>query len=123
MICDKRNFDLKALAQGRISSALKIEPPDSAKDISEKMTAKFDNNGNGYLLIFIKDLRKVVQYSSNSKKGPRGSQPSDDDGKIREILGKRVRALKGLLPVNVGELTCTPLMHVEHEVLCRKCIK
>ena len=35
-------------------------------------------------------------------------------------LVKRVRALKGLLAVNFGELADNALMYVEHEVLCRR---
>lgn len=119
LIGDEHIVDLTALAQGRISSVLKVKPLDSAKDVSEKVMAKLDDDGNGSLLILIKDLQNVVQYSANSRMDPRGSQPSTDNDNVREILVKRVRALKGLLPVNLRELADTALMHVEHEVLRR----
>ena len=120
LIGDKHIVDLTALVQGRISSVLKGESLDSAKDVVETMMAKLDDDWNGGLVILIKDLQNVVQYWSNSRKNPRASPPSHDGDDIRTILIKRVRALKGLLPVNFGETVDNALMHVEHEVLCRK---
>ena len=125
LISEQSTLDITALAQGRMNSFFKTELLDSAKDISEKMIANNNDDGNGSLDVAIKDLQNVARFSKSSREhlnGPHSSYDGDsdnDDGGLRDVLVRRVRALKSLLPSKLQPVADAALMHVEHETLRR----
>ncbi|KAL8745479.1 MAG: hypothetical protein Q9190_002389 [Brigantiaea leucoxantha] len=111
LISHQHTIELQALAQGKLSSLWKPKSQDSVKDVWEKMM-RADNKGTSSLDIAIEDLQNVVHLTKVSGK-------DDDDDNTREVLVKRVRALKGLLPANLQMDVDAALIHVEHETLGR----
>jgi hypothetical protein len=109
--CDKHIPVLAALADGRISSAIRARPPGSVRAVARSMEA----NPNRALDIAVIDLTDMARWLKSPKSG---SFPLDNDA-AREALAKRMHALIAALPNKLQLHASSALMHVEHEVLNR----
>jgi len=102
--------NLKALADGKISSIVRVRQPGSAQAVVRAM----ESNPERALDIAVGDLEDVARWlrSSNSQ------SMLDNDG-VREALVKRVGMLSSTLSEDRKKYATMALMHVEHEILQR----
>ena len=126
--CESSISDLEALVKGRVSSVVRLEPPEGVKVVAEAIVADSRDGGQNGLNAAVKDLEDLARWCRKSD-SPEGSGKgksrwtgNDDEDTIREALVKRVKALKALLPENLQPVAGSAMMHAEHEVLHRKYI-
>ena len=111
---EKHIPDLVAIADGRVSSVVRVRQPASVRTVSRAMEAKPDEAVD----IAFKDLEDMARWLSSPSNT---DSPLDNDG-VREALVKRVGTLAAALPEKLKPHASTALMHVEHEVLRKKYI-
>lgn len=127
--CEDQMSDLAAMAKGQVSSVLRIKPLQSVKVVAEAIIADSKDGGQNGLDTAVTDLEGLarrLRKSNGNAEGPgsdmsRPTDNSDQDG-IREVLVKRSKALKALLPPSLQPLADSAMMHAEHEFLHRKYI-
>jgi hypothetical protein len=103
--------DLAAMIDGRISTALRVQKPKSARSVARDMLL----DSSRAMDIAVADLEVMAQWLRSSSQ----ASQLDDDG-VREALVKRVRTMTTVLPEGMEIHASTAWMHVEHEVLGRK---
>ena len=101
--------DLVALADGRVSSVVRVLSPSSARAVARSMESARDKA----LDIAVKDLEDMARWLRSSR------SPDLDNDAVRDALVKRVRALSASLVEELQPYTSLALMHIEHEVLGR----
>jgi hypothetical protein len=111
---DKFIPDLTAVADGRISSVLRVRPPGAARAVARTMESDPDHA----LDVAVTDLTDTARWLRSSACQAQSPMAQDNDS-VRESLAKRVRALTASLPENLQHYASSALMHVEHEVLQR----
>jgi hypothetical protein len=103
--------NLTDLADGRISSVVRVRQPGSVSSVVRAM----ESNPERALDIAIGDLEDMARWLRSSTSQ---STPLDNDG-VREALVKRVGMLSSALSDGMKKHASAALMHVEHEVLHR----
>ena len=125
--CEDQISDLAALANGQVSSVVKVKLLEGVNVVAEAIeTDSSDGGGNG-VDIALKDLEDLAGWlmrsgdpAENSIKGKSRSIGNEDQNGLREALVKRVEALKALLPKILQPIADSAMMHAEHELLHRK---
>lgn len=108
---EKHIPDLVALANGRVSTVVRVRQPGSVRSVARAMEGKPDEAVD----IAATDLEDMARWLSSPASQ---SSPLDTDA-VREALVKRVQTLVAALPDDLKPHASTALMHVEHEVLRR----
>ncbi len=127
--CEDQISNLAALANGQVSSVVRVKLPEGVKVVAEAIVADSSEGRNNSLDVAVKDLEDLAKWlmmsedsANNSIKGKSRSTDDDDQKDIREALIKRVKALKALLPKALQPVADLAMMHAEHEFLHRKYI-
>jgi len=111
---EKHIPDLVAIADGRISSVVRVRQPGSVKTTAKAMQTK----PKKALETAFNDLEDMARWLSS----PANASQQLDSDSIREGLVKRVQSLAAVLPERLKPTAMAALMHTEHEVLRRKYI-
>jgi hypothetical protein len=111
---EKHMPDLVALADGRISTVVRVKQPGSVRSVARSMEA----NPRDAVDVAFKDLEETARWLSSPANS---TTPLDNDG-VREVLVKRVQSLEAALSDNLKPHASTALMHIEHEVQRKKYI-
>ena len=108
---EKHIPDLVALANGRVSTVVRVRQPGSVRSVARTMEGKPDEAVD----IAVTDLEDMARWLASPATQ---SSPLDNDA-VREALVKRVQTLVATLSDELKPHASTALMHIEHEVLRR----
>lgn len=111
----KHNFageiaDLKAIAEGRLTSVVKVRPPPAARAVAAKI--KTVSTQAAKEEIAFNDLEANARWLRN-----RNTDTTNDA--LRTALLKRATAIQSSLPKDLSQIEDTAFMHVEHEVILK----
>lgn len=125
--CEDQISDLEALANGYVSSVMRVKPQESVRVVAEAIVADGDDGNTNGVDVALKDLEGLARWlmvsgdpAESSIKGKSRLTSNDDQDRIREALVTRVKALKALLPKSLQQIADLAMMHAEHELLHRK---
>ena len=125
--CEAQISDLAALANGQVSSVVRVRSLESVEVVAEAIMAGSSDSGENGVDVALKDLEDLLSWLKVSGdpvgtiiKGESSSTDKDDQNGTREALVKRVKALKAFLPETMQPIADLALMHAEHELLHRK---
>lgn len=106
---EKHIPDLVAIADGRVSSVVRVRKPGGVRSVASAMRSKPQEA----VEIAFRDLEDMARWLSS----PANSNSRLDNDGVREALVKRVQTLEAALPETLKSHGSTALMHVEHEIL------
>ena len=107
--CDKYVSTLDDLADGRISSLLRVRPPSSARAAAAQIEASPDQAMD----VAMTDLEDMLRWL----RSPSNPSPAADNDAAREAISKRVRQICACLPEKMQWEVEAAFMHLEHETL------
>ena len=124
--CEAQISKLAALANGQLSSVVRVKPLESVEVVAEAIVAGSSDSGENGVDVALKDLGELVSWLKMSGdpagtiiKDQSSSTDKDNQNGTREALVKRVKALKAFLPKALQPIADLALMHAEHELLQR----
>ena len=131
--CGDQILDLVAISNGQLSSVVSVKPLEGINVVADLIVAKSKDGGQSALDTAVKDLENSARWlrktgdiaephGKGKGKGKSKSTGHNDQDGIREVLVKRVKALKALLPQPLQPLADLAMMHAEHEFLQREYI-
>ncbi|KAK4495012.1 hypothetical protein PRZ48_013339 [Zasmidium cellare] len=99
--------DLKAIAEGRLTSVVKVRPPPATRAVAIKIKAASTLASREE--VAFNDLEDNARYLRSR------NTPGSDE--LRAALLKRSTAIKSSLPKDMAQIPDTAFMHIEHEIL------
>lgn len=125
--CEAQISELAALANGQVSSVVRVKPLESVEVVAEAIVAGSSDSGEKGVDVALKDLEDLFSWLRVSGdpagtliKDQSSSTDKDNQNGTREALVKRVKTLKAFLPKALQPTADLALMHAEHELLHRK---
>lgn len=101
--------DLKAIAEGRLTSVVKVRPPPATRAVAAKIKAASTLSSREE--IAFNDLEANARYLR--------SRNTTSNDQLRTALVKRTTAVIASLPKDMSQVPETAFMHIEHEILLK----